>query len=99
MNAARRRCTAGAAPLAQRLHWLSRHQERKEGAAMNWDRIEGQWRQLKGQALQRWAKLTDDDWDLIRGKREELVGKLQEIYGARREQAERDVDDWTRGLN
>jgi uncharacterized protein YjbJ (UPF0337 family) len=66
---------------------------------MNWDRIEGQWKQLKGQALQRWGKLTDDDWDLIRGKREELVGRLQEIYGKNRDQVESDVEEWTRHLN
>jgi uncharacterized protein YjbJ (UPF0337 family) len=66
---------------------------------MNWDRIGGQWKQLKGQAQQRWGKLTDDDWDLIQGKREELVGKLQEVYGKQRDQVERDVDEWSRGLN
>jgi uncharacterized protein YjbJ (UPF0337 family) len=49
---------------------------------MNWDRIEGQWRQLKGKAQQRWGKLTDDDWDLIAGQREELVGRVQELREA-----------------
>jgi uncharacterized protein YjbJ (UPF0337 family) len=66
---------------------------------MNWDRVEGQWKQLKGKALQRWGKLTDDDWDALEGKREELVGKVQELYGKQKDQAERDVDEWTRGLN
>lgn len=66
---------------------------------MNWDRVEGQWRQLKGKALQKWGKLTDDDWDYIGGKREQLVGKLQEVYGRSREDAEREVDDWSRGLH
>lgn len=66
---------------------------------MNWDRVEGQWRQLKGKALQKWGKLTDDDWDTIDGKREQLVGKLQELYGRDREQLEREVDDWSRGLH
>jgi uncharacterized protein YjbJ (UPF0337 family) len=66
---------------------------------MNWDRVEGQWRQLKGKAQQRWGKLTDDDWDRISGQREELVGKVQELYGQQRDQAEREVDDWSRGLN
>ena len=51
---------------------------------MNWDRVEGQWKQLKGRAQQRWGKLTDDDWDLIEGQREELVGKVQELYGKQR---------------
>jgi uncharacterized protein YjbJ (UPF0337 family) len=66
---------------------------------MNWDRVEGQWRQLKGKAQQKWGKLTDDDWDLIDGQREELVGKVQELYGKERDQAEREVDDWSRTLN
>jgi uncharacterized protein YjbJ (UPF0337 family) len=66
---------------------------------MNWDRIEGRWRQLKGQAQQRWGKLTDDDWALIAGKREELVGRVQALYGKHREQAEREVDEWSRGLH
>src|SRR5512138_120889 len=61
---------------------------------MNWDRIEGQWKQLKGQAQQRWGKLTDDDWDLIQGKREELVGKVQSLYGKKKDDAEREVDAW-----
>lgn len=66
---------------------------------MNWDRIEGQWKQLKGKALQKWGKLTDDDWDVIEGKRESLVGRVQELYGKRKDEAEREVDDWGRGLN
>ena len=66
---------------------------------MHWDRVEGQWKQLKGRAQQRLGKLTDDDWDLIEGQREELVGKVQELYGKQKDQAERDVDEWTRGIN
>ena len=45
---------------------------------MNWDRIEGNWKQLKGKTQLQWGKLTDDDFDVIAGKREELAGKLQE---------------------
>jgi uncharacterized protein YjbJ (UPF0337 family) len=66
---------------------------------MNWDRIEGQWKQFKGQARQRWGKLTDDDWDTINGKREELIGRLQERYGKRKDEAEREVDEWSRDLH
>jgi uncharacterized protein YjbJ (UPF0337 family) len=66
---------------------------------MNWDRIEGQWKQFKGQAQQRWGKLTDDDWTLIKGKREELVGRIQSLYGKRKDEVERDVDDWGRELD
>jgi len=65
---------------------------------MNWDRIEGQWKQFKGQAQQRWGKLTDDDWDVIQGKREELVGKVQSLYGKKKDDAEREVDAWGKEL-
>ena len=61
---------------------------------MNWDQIEGKWKQLKGSAKQHWGKLTDDDLDYISGKREFLVGKLQERYGLAQEEAQRRADDW-----
>jgi len=61
---------------------------------MNWDRIEGNWKQLKGQAQQQWGKLTDDDFDLVNGKREELAGKIQQRYGIAVEDAEKQVDAW-----
>lgn len=63
---------------------------------MNWDRIEGKWRELKGQALMRWGKLTDGDWAVIDGQREALVGKLQSLYGKSKDEVEREVDDWSR---
>jgi uncharacterized protein YjbJ (UPF0337 family) len=66
---------------------------------LNWDIVEGQWKQLEGGARQRWAKLTADDWELIGGKREELVGRLQERYGKARDEAEVDVEEWTRTLS
>lgn len=65
---------------------------------MNWDRIEGQWKQLKGEVQQRWGKLTDDDLALIDGKRDELIGKVQSLYGMRKDDVERQVDDWSRDL-
>lgn len=65
---------------------------------MNWDRIEGQWKQYKGQVQQRWGKLTDDDLDVIDGKREELVGRLQKRYGQTRDELETQVDEWSREL-
>jgi len=61
---------------------------------MNWDKIEGNWKQAKGQAQQKWGKLTDDDLDVVRGKREELVGKVQERYGVARDEAERQVQEF-----
>ncbi len=51
---------------------------------------------MKGQAKQKWAKLTDSDWQALSGKRDELVGRLQERYGWEKEQAEREADDWGR---
>jgi uncharacterized protein YjbJ (UPF0337 family) len=61
---------------------------------MNWDTIQGKWKQLKGGARQRWAKLTDDDWDMAAGKRDSLLGRLQERYGWSRDEAEREMSDW-----
>ena len=60
---------------------------------MNWDIVEGNWKQLKGEARKTWGKLTDDDWDVINGNREKLTGKLQEHYGWAKNDAERAIDD------
>jgi uncharacterized protein YjbJ (UPF0337 family) len=61
---------------------------------MNWDHIEGNWNQYKGSAKQQWGKLTDDDLDVIDGKREELAGKIQNRYGIAKDEAERQIDEW-----
>jgi uncharacterized protein YjbJ (UPF0337 family) len=61
---------------------------------MNWDRMEGNWKQFKGKVKQQWGKLTDDQVDVISGKRDELVGAVQETYGIARDEAERQVKDW-----
>ncbi len=61
---------------------------------MNWTQIEGEWHQLKGQLKSQWAKLTDDDLAMIAGKRDQLVGKLEERYGILRADAERQLDKW-----
>jgi len=61
---------------------------------MNWDVLEGKWKQVKAQVRSKWAKLTDDDTDLIGGKKDKLVGKLQERYGWKKDQAEREADSW-----
>jgi uncharacterized protein YjbJ (UPF0337 family) len=65
---------------------------------MNWDRIEGNWKQLKGKAKVRWGKLTDDQFDVIAGKREQLVGRVQEKYGIAKEEAEKQVDHFAASL-
>lgn len=61
---------------------------------MNWDRIEGNWKQIKGKLKERWGKLTDDQLDVIAGKRDHLVGVLQESYGIAKDEAERQVKEW-----
>jgi uncharacterized protein YjbJ (UPF0337 family) len=61
---------------------------------MNWDRIEGNWKQFKGNAKQQWGKLSDDQLDVIAGKREMLVGKIQEAYGLTKEETEKQVSTW-----
>lgn len=61
---------------------------------MNWDRIEGNWKQIKGKAQVQWGKLTDDDLDVVAGKRTELSGKLQERYGIAENEAEKQIAKW-----
>jgi uncharacterized protein YjbJ (UPF0337 family) len=61
---------------------------------MNWDRIEGNWKQLTGKVKERWGKLTDDDLDVIDGRREQLAGKIQQRYGCLRDDADRQITDW-----
>ena len=61
---------------------------------MNWDRVEGNWKQFKGKVKEKWGQLTDDDLTAINGNREQLEGKLQERYGYAKDQARKEVDDW-----
>ncbi len=61
---------------------------------MNWDQIEGKWKQVRGTVKQKWGKLTDDDLDVIDGHRDKLVGKIQERYGLAKDAAEQEVDSW-----
>ena len=63
---------------------------------MNWDRIEGNWKQVKGKAIEKWGDLTDDDLDVIAGRREQLTGKVQERYGIAKDEAEKQVAEWER---
>jgi uncharacterized protein YjbJ (UPF0337 family) len=61
---------------------------------MNTDQLEGKWKQLKGSARAKWGKLTDDDVEYIAGNSERFVGRLQERYGIRKEEAQKQLDDW-----
>jgi uncharacterized protein YjbJ (UPF0337 family) len=66
---------------------------------MNWDQIEGKWKQASGRVREKWGKLTDDDLVAINGRREQLVGKVQERYGLAKEAAEKQVDEFIRNFN
>jgi uncharacterized protein YjbJ (UPF0337 family) len=66
---------------------------------MNWQQLEGNWTQFKGAVRERWGDLTDDDLDVIAGRREQFVGRVQERYGIMRDEAERQVDDFVRDLD
>lgn len=65
---------------------------------MNWDQINGKLLQLKGQVREKWGKLTDDDLNVIAGRRDQLLGKVQERYGVARDVAEKQVKEWERAI-
>lgn len=62
---------------------------------MNWDQVKGNWKDFQGKVKEKWGKLTDDDLTVIEGKRDQLVGKLQERYGYTKEQAEKNLEEFT----
>ena len=62
---------------------------------MNWDTIQGDWKQIAGKVKQQWGKLTDDDLTKLSGKREELEGALQARYGYTKDQIKKEIDDWS----
>ena len=66
---------------------------------MNWDVIQGNWMQIKGKALEKWGKLTNDDLDVIDGKEQVLIGKLQERYGLAKDDAEKQVKEWMKTVH
>ncbi|KAJ9432772.1 MULTISPECIES: CsbD family protein [Enterobacterales] len=61
---------------------------------MNEDRISGNWKQFKGKVKEKWGDLTDDDMTVVEGKRDQLVGKIQERYGYEKDRAEKEVKEW-----
>ena len=65
---------------------------------MNWDRIEGNWKQFTGKAKETWGQLTDDDLTKINGQRDQLEGLLQQRYGYAKDRAKEEVDRWSQGL-
>jgi uncharacterized protein YjbJ (UPF0337 family) len=63
---------------------------------MNWDQVEGKWKQISGKVQEKWGKLTDNDLDVIAGREEQLVGKIQERYGIAREEAQEQVKEFAK---
>ncbi|MCX6627379.1 MAG: CsbD family protein [Candidatus Solibacter sp.] len=61
---------------------------------MNWDQIEGKWKQMKGGVKKQWGKLTDDDLEFMAGSMDQFVGRLQERYGVAKEVAQKQADEW-----
>jgi uncharacterized protein YjbJ (UPF0337 family) len=81
-------------PFRGALSWQKKETER----VMDWNRIEGNWKQFKGRAKEKWGRLTDDDLDVINGRQEQLEGKIQERYGLAKDQAKQDVQAWFNSL-
>ena len=65
---------------------------------MSWDRISGNWTQWKGRVRERWGKLTDEELDVVGGRRDQLSGRIQEAYGLDKDEAERQLRNWERNL-
>jgi uncharacterized protein YjbJ (UPF0337 family) len=65
---------------------------------MNWDRVEGNWKQVMGKAREEWGKLSNDDIEVVGGRRDQLVGRIQERYGITRDIAQQQADEWASAL-
>lgn len=65
---------------------------------MNWNIVEGKWKELAGSAREQWGKVTDDEWQQLAGKRDKLEGLLQQKYGVTQEDAAKQIDDWASKL-
>ena len=65
---------------------------------MNWDIVEGNWKQFKGKVKVQWGKLTDDQLDVIAGRRDKLAGKIQEAYGCSKDETEKQLTDWQKRI-
>jgi uncharacterized protein YjbJ (UPF0337 family) len=66
---------------------------------MNWDQVQGNWKQFAGKVKAKWGKLTDNDLTVVAGKRDQLSGILQKKYGYAKEQAEKELDEFSKGLD
>ena len=65
---------------------------------MDWNRVEGNWKEFRGKVKEKWGKLTDDDLTAINGKRDQLEGRLQQRYGFAKDQVSKDIDSWFSAL-
>ena len=65
---------------------------------MNWDRVEGNWKQVMGKAREKWGKFSKDDIEIIGGRRDQLIGHIQERYGIARDEAQKQADEWAEAL-
>jgi len=63
---------------------------------MNWDRIEGNWKQMKGKVREKWGKLTDSDFEQIAGRKDQLISRIQERYGISRDEAQKQAEEWAK---
>jgi len=73
-------------------------QTKHEEDQMNWDQLEGKWKQYAGKVKEKWGKLTDDDLEVVGGRRDQLIGKIQERYGIVKQEAEKQVDEFARSF-
>jgi uncharacterized protein YjbJ (UPF0337 family) len=85
-------CPTGTHPSLTELRPLELQLE--EEYAMDWNRVEGNWKEAKGKIKEKWGKLTDDDLTAINGQREQLEGRLQQRYGYAKDQSKKEVDAW-----
>jgi uncharacterized protein YjbJ (UPF0337 family) len=66
---------------------------------MNWDQIEGKWKEVAGAAKEKWGKLTDNEWTELKGKRDKLAGVIQQKYGIAKEEAEKQIKEFEKSCN
>jgi uncharacterized protein YjbJ (UPF0337 family) len=71
-------------------------QKTSEVYKMDWDRIQGNWKQFTGRVKEKWGKLTDDDLTMVNGRRDQLEGRIQERYGYSKDQVRKEVAAWLR---
>ena len=65
---------------------------------MNWDVVQGNWKQMVGKAKERWGDMTDNDWERMDGRKDQLTRAIQEKYGITRDEANRQIDEWATNL-